>query len=435
MTAESHSTYAVYPVGKIAFIAGLQWRWLPVRGRAKMRAEAREQLASRWVSLPVGDAGEPGSLLGTLVDRGETPVRHRQLASLALAVQPSLAPNAYGVFPLAEGRWWFVAVVNGLLSPYGDVVGSEQAVRAAVATFLMALPVPADGWTLYAPSGFFDGAVSRLEGLSSLLQGREAIERARLHKTESKTALSLWLLSGLLIGGAWWGYHVLQSHQDEVRRAHAQALIRAQQAALVQHPEQLLKPWGGQPDFASVLKSCSGLWQQAPLSIAGWLFNTAVCSNKGSMTLHYTLPKGGTVGDFAARLPALYGENVRAVFNIPGAADDASFTLPVTITPVTVPEPLLPGEEQIQRMTSYAQRLNARLRFSAPRVLNQKINQTEMPLPWKTYSFTFITDIPPDRLFASTRFSGNGIRIQTITVALHRSRLTYILEGTLYADN
>ena len=42
--------------------------------------------------------------------------------------------------------------------------------------------------------------------------------------------------------------------------------------------------------------------------------------------MHYALPEGGTVADFASRLPDWY-PGIPAGFNIPGAANMASFTL------------------------------------------------------------------------------------------------------------
>jgi hypothetical protein len=68
-------------------------------------------------------------------------------------------------------------------------------------------------------------------------------------------------------------------------------------------------------------------------------------------------------------------------------------------------------------------------------VLTQLVGKETVPLPWKRYSFTFITDIPPDRLFDATRFPGNGLRLSSVKAELRGSRITYTLEGMLYADN
>ncbi|EAX3195127.1 hypothetical protein ATP82_24690, partial [Salmonella enterica] len=61
-------------------------------------------------------------------------------------------------------------------------------------------------------------------------------------------------------------------------------------------------------------------------SIAGWTFAQAQCSPTGSLSANYALPEGGTVADFASRLPYWY-PGIPAGFNIPGAANMASFTL------------------------------------------------------------------------------------------------------------
>ncbi|MNR17893.1 Pilin accessory protein (PilO) [compost metagenome] len=183
-----------------------------------------------------------------------------------------------------------------------------------------------------------------------------------------------------------------------------------------------------------MLSACSTVWKAAQISIAGWIFNNATCDADGKIALHYTLPSGGTVGDFAARLPVIYGPDIQPEFNIPGRADDAAFTLAVPLSAPSGPESLLPGNLQIQHLTSYAQRINAQLRISELDTNTQLSQGSVQNLPWRTFSFTFITDIPPDRLFAPTRFNSSGIRASRIMTALKDNRLEYTIEGLLYAN-
>ncbi|MDE9571589.1 type 4b pilus protein PilO2, partial [Xenorhabdus bovienii] len=105
-------------------------------------------------------------------------------------------------------------------------------------------------------------------------------------------------------------------------------------------------------------EACSKVWEKAPISIAGWIFDSSTCNNSGSITLNYSLPRGGTIGDFTVRLPLFYSE-IKSTFNILGGANSASFTLPFSLVPPAHPESLLSGDQQIQNLTSYAQRINA----------------------------------------------------------------------------
>ncbi|CAI2154149.1 Pilin accessory protein (PilO) [Serratia marcescens] len=356
------------------------------------------------------------------------------MASMALAVLPALPEACYGVFPLSNGQYWFVAVSDGMLSPFGDIVGDETAVRTAASNFLAITSTPASGWIIYAPGGFFPGEETEDKSLSELVDSKVGLRRARLSQTHDPKVLWLWGIAVVALGAGYVGYSAWEKHQEEARIAAAQAVLMARQQMAQQTPADSLKPWATQPRFPSMLSACRSVWKAPQISIAGALFITETCDVQGKIILHYALSNGVTVEDFALRLPALYGSNIHPVFNIPGSADDASFALTVPISPPEHPEDLLPGNQQIQRLTSYAQRINARLRLSEMDVSTQLTQGDVQNLPWRTYSFTFITNIPPDRLFAPTRFNSSGIRATSITTTLKNNRLEYTIEGLLYAN-
>ncbi|ELD2083751.1 type 4b pilus protein PilO2 [Enterobacter hormaechei] len=418
--------------GKYALVAGLHWQWVAARGRRRMRIEARDQLASYWLALPAGTADEPATWLGALADDAAALPKGKRPASLAAAVLGNIPADCWGVFLLPGGNYWFMAVTGGHPSPYGDVTGDVATVLRAAELFRDTAPAPSAGWIVFDPDSLLELPDARREPLAALLPA-SVPSRSLLQKTDSRTTSRLLLLGMVCVAAAWYGNHWQDARKKAQHDAWVQAeLTRAREAAALK-PASLGKPWGGQPDFSGMLSTCMKQWRQAPLSIAGWVFSQVICESTGQLTLHYALPDGGTVGDFAARLPQLYGSGVQAVFNMPGPSDDASFRESVHFTPA-VPEALLPGDEQLRRMTSYAQRLRANLRFSEPVVLTQTVGQDQIPLPWKRYSFTFITDIPPDRLFDASRFPGNGLRLSSVKAELHSSRLTYTLEGMLYAE-
>jgi hypothetical protein len=422
--------------GRAWLVAGLHWQYLPLRGRRSMRLRAKEAHATHWAVLPTGDGQAQGTLLGTvtLTDKTRRKGGRHTLASMALAVLPALPEACYGVFPLPNEQYWFVAVSDGMLSPFGDIVGDEAAIRIAVSNFLQITADPAAGWTVYAPSGFFPELDAEDKALSTLIDNKVGLRRARLSQTHNPQMLWLWGIAVVALGAGYVGYSAWQTHQEDKRIAAAQAALLARQQLEQQAPADNLKPWATQPRFPPMLSACSNVWKDAQISIAGWVFNTATCDAHGKITLHYTLPSGGSVGDFALRLPAIYGSDIHPVFNIPGSADDASFALPVSLSLPEHPEVLLPGSQQIQNLTSYAQRINARLRLSEMDVSTQLTQGDVQNLPWRTYSFTFITDIPPDRLFAPTRFNSSGIRASSITTTLKNNRLEYTIEGLLYAN-
>lgn len=435
MTSEliSAPAISIVPAGKTALVAGLQWQWISARGGRRMRIEARDQLASYWLALPAGTADDPASWLGCLPDEAFDLPKGKRLASLAATVLASVPADCWGVFQLPAGKYWFMAVTGGHPSPYGDVVGDAASAVRAAELFRATAPAPSAGWTVFDPDSLLDIQDARRDRLDALIPA-SLPALALLHKTDSRTVSRLLMLGVVCVAAAWFGSQWLDARKKAEHDAWVQAeLTRARETAALK-PASLSKPWGGQPDFSGMLSACVKQWRQVRLSIAGARERKDICDASGQMTMHYHLLDGVTVSDFAARLAEIYGPDVQAVFNMPGPSDDASFKLPVQFAS-SPPEPLLPGDEQLRRMTSYAQRLRANLRFSEPVVLIQTVGQDRIPLPWKRYRFTFITDIPPDRLFDASSFKGNGLRLSTVTAELQGSRYTYTLEGVLYADN
>lgn len=416
-------------------VAGLNWQYLPLRGRRGMRLRAKEAGATHWAVLLTDDGQSLGTLLGTvsLTNKAELKHNRHKLASMALAALPALPRSCYAVFDLSPGKYWFVAITDGMLSPFGDIVGDEHGIRTAVSNFLQISNSPPEGWKVYAPAGFFPDIDTEELPLTALTDNKARLKRARLNKTHNPEALWMWAISVFVVAGGYLLLSSWQQHKDEERVAEAQAALLARQK-LDATPAEALKPWAKQPRFPSMLSACSTVWKDAQISIAGWIFNTATCDTNGKIILHYTLPSGGTVGDFAARLPAIYGPDIQPDFNIPGGADDAAFVLPVPLSPPGSPEALLPGNQQIQHLTSYAQRINARLRLNELDTDTQLSQGNVQNLPWRTFSFTFVTDIPPDRLFAPTRFNSSGIRASSIVTTLKNNRLEYTIEGLLYAN-
>ncbi|MGJ3447699.1 type 4b pilus protein PilO2 [Enterobacter sp. PTB] len=420
---ESQEQY-LYPGPHARLVAGLHWQFLPVGGRRGMRLRAREENASHWVALPLTG----GTLLGTVSLPGVT--RGKPLVSLALQLQPLLPPDGYAVFALPDGRYWFTAAREGRLSMFADVAGDEAVVRAAVDRFLQATPEPEAGWSVNGPAGFFPGTDAQTLTLAALVAGK-SLRHARLQATANTRARLLQLVAlGVLAGGyGLWHLHLAQ--QEQARIAAARAALQAEQQQEAVGAQQ--KPWAGSRALPVTLTQCETALRQVPLSVAGWTFSTADCQEDGTLSLHYALPPGGTVSDFAARLPEYYA-NASPVFNIPGNADDASFTLEVPMPVPAAPEDIPDGDTQIRRLTSYAQRLGAQLRLTEDGPLTQVVGDQTLTLPWRLYSFTFITPIPPDRLFAGARFDSRGMRLTHVATALQNSRLVYTLEGKLYAN-
>ncbi len=206
-------------IGRTWLFAGLSWQYLPLHGRRSMRLRAREAKANHWSSLPIGDGKVRGSLLGTvdITDKSLLRPSRHILASMALTVLPALSEDCYAVFQLPHDRYWFVAVSDGMLSPFCDMVGNEETIRTAVNIFLQINPVPANGWTVYAPAGFYPEIETEECELAPLVANKVSLRRARLYKTHNRHAL--WVQAGVAIVllGCYWGYATWQAHLKRSR--------------------------------------------------------------------------------------------------------------------------------------------------------------------------------------------------------------------------
>ncbi|TBL62830.1 type 4b pilus protein PilO2 [Hafnia paralvei] len=408
------------------YVAGLNWEVITAQSTRRSRKKAQGEGADHYL---VWRAEK--SLLGMAALSAFSEHRDRQpYRSLALHLLPQLPQNGYIVLPLSETQWWFVAMLGGQLSPLSDIVGSVEQIKKAIDVFVMMNPLPPAGWQVVVPENFDLENTQPPPSLSDLLTRSNGRKTPRLSPTNVKAAAVLWLvLLGILIAGHFgWQYWEQRKENEEI--AAAQAELAARRAAV--KSENGHRPWADLPRFNTVLRTCQNHWKTLPLSIAGWTFAQAQCTPTGSLTVDYALPEGGTVADFANRLPYWY-PGVAAGFNIPGAANMGSFTLTFPPSPTTGAENVPNNAIQTQRFTSFAQRINAALQIVKQDNSLRDEAGNLIDVPWNTYAFTFVTDIPPDRLFLTQHFDDTGLRLAQVSLTQRDGLLTYTLEGYLYA--
>lgn len=414
---------------KVHYVAGLNWQVIDQQPARRSRKQAREEGAEYYLVWR-----QPNRvLLGMTVLSAVQETRDRQAyRSLALHVLPLLPENGYAVIPLSETALWFVATLGGQLSPLSDIVGSAEQIQKAIDVFVTMNPLPAAGWQVIAPDSFAQGETQPPSALTDWLSRDRTRRTPRLSPTSVKAAAGLWIVLLVLLIAGHFGWQYLQERKENAEVAAAKAALAAKRAAASSDSQP--RPWASQPRFNTVLRTCHNHWKTLPLSIAGWTFAQAQCSPAGSLSVNYALPDGGTVADFASRLPDWY-PGIPAGFNIPGAANMASFTLTFA-PPASTGAETLPGNgTQTQRFTSFAQRLNAALQLTRLDNALRDDAGNIIPVPWLTYAFTFVTDIPPDRLFLAQPFDDTGLRLQQVSLTQRDGQLTYTLEGYLYAAN
>ncbi|MEI7213976.1 type 4b pilus protein PilO2 [Pectobacterium versatile] len=186
----------VMPEGRRGWVAGL--KWVP-----------ETALSRRRFSLFSAHPGTHRIALGKKGARvsgyARTTKQHqrRSLYSLAAAFCLFAGDNSYGIYPIDETRWVFLASQNGQPAVMGDVVGTLDEVLAAQALFLSFNDAPDGGWAVVAEPDFPLDLLSLAKSLS-LIQRKQT----RLVKLTSLTTLAVVLLA-LTLGsaGAWfWQY-------------------------------------------------------------------------------------------------------------------------------------------------------------------------------------------------------------------------------------
>lgn len=427
---DSHSKQSlIIRIGKKQFIAGMQWQYLPLRGKRHLRLRAKAENITHWVSCNNNHNAIKGSFLGTChLQAAEKSLRHSRYFSLALLVIPHLALNSYAVFPLTEKRFWFIARYEGEISPFSDVVGDAEEIARYIGVFLQLLP---DGhpWVVYAPEGFVSCQALLPPDYQQLLTSKATEWRKiRLTSCDNKAALRGYGVLLLFFAAAVGGHTFWQKYQEQKNIAAAQRYLREQQA-LQAISIAKAKPWDNTPSFRDVIKECQQQWRQLPLLISGWQFSDARCESKGKMKVHYLLKQPGNIGSFSHRVDEIFRTAVNITFNIPGAANDATFFLPLEWRESASASQTESRDVSVRDLVTYAQKMNLGLRL-APEEASNRVEQNHQV--WQLHHFSLVSAFPPLTLFADPLFTQENIRAKSVVIENNDRKLNYRLDGVLY---
>lgn len=416
--------------GRRVFLAGIDWLPVTLRAGKNVKSEARRQGADRVVSYRYRDRQKHPQWVMGLVNWSALalPKGCKDGYALALLIVPQLKGSGYAIIAIDRTHYGFVSSIDGVL--INDLVGDKATIVQTQKNFLQFNPEPEGGWQMFAPAewGLEDSQPFDLDGL---LAGTAFPASARFQATSRhRRWLGLFTLSGLILAG-YVGWQGVQTHQEALRQAALRAAWLAQQQANTSPALRL--PWHDAPRVRSFIGACAERWQKIPLSLAGWRFKEAQCAQEGTLRLAYSKPAGATVGDFADRVKQVYAGQTTPYFNLPGQGDTGGLSQPVTFTASKDTRALPEADSQIQRLTTFAQRrrLPIHLQEDDPRQVSAQ--GEERILPWRSFSFSMETAIPPTLLF--DELDDLGLRLHVITLKLSQGRLSYRMEGKLYAQS
>lgn len=400
------------------WLAALRWEVAPIQSKAELRRRAARDGATHFLATPFSES----ELLACWVQVPKS--EKKKPISAALAVAHQLSDDCYAVFELQPDVYWFVANCKGQLSVLSDKVGNKESTLRAV-TFFLSMNTGAHKWHVIAPVGFFGDKESETRALIDLTLLPGVNKRYNIPSMSLRRPVQRYSLIALVVVGTIVGIHLYQGWKED--RALQVAQQQLKENTQVQ-TKPVSPPWPSLPDTPAIIHG-NGEYQ-IPLSVAGWMLESKTYNRQSNIALIYRRTGNASVADFRRRAQELFGDR-QVDFNIPGGADQGTVTLPVSLLSGSGQLKLIGLTEAMLILTTFAQRQNAQLQLD-PQPNTQLINGENITLPWREVHFTLILPISPDIYIDSLPMP--GLRIARIRTVREGVRLSYTLEGTLYAN-
>ncbi|ECJ2223085.1 pilus assembly protein [Salmonella enterica] len=426
MTDETADTVTVVVAGRCQWAAGLRWEvqgHMPARKSAGQRSVVKKRVTA-------GGTRRDGPVLTLTVRQGRrgdrvtangrmSPRRRGPVYSLAAAFSRVSVDNAYGVYRLDEGRYVFLATVDGLPSVMGDVAGTAEDTGRALQQFLAFNTVPEGGWTVTSP-------VSEPREWDTLIAsaGSRVLKVSRLRPVRQGIK-PLPVVAGLALLGAA-AFWLWPEGEDDLPPVLADVIP----AAAPPEPVYLPHPWKAMMPVQAFLSRCKAWRETVPVALDGWQLARGECSADG-LLLVYSRQTGGTAAGFSRRAQAVFHR--RPVINLAAGGGEGTVQLPWTPA-AFVDEPVPPVAVQLMRVVSWYQAHQTTLTLTAVSEA-PGVPGDDGALPpvqdWQEYRFTLTDNRVPEMLAGPA--DGRGMRISKVTFTLSGEGQQYETEGHIYA--
>ncbi|MFC6377126.1 type 4b pilus protein PilO2 [Tatumella terrea] len=425
MAMQQNPPYCIRQGGR-QLVAGLEWRYLPVRGRRKIRQRLPAGQQTFHVVLTNERRSDPGCLLGCVglppAEQGR--VKRYPLALMALQKMP---PDSYAICRLEEGLYWFVAKEGHGLSPFSDFPGTREETRHYVRQFLLLNRSETQWKEFRSDSPSVNGAVEKKQSfagltLDELLQHSPPLARKyRLKATDNRSRLRL--AGALVVIGAailsavmWWNNY---QQQQRIEAAQRYLLLKQQQGSAA----ETAPPWSRQPALSDVLSVCQQRTGGLPMVIAGWGLSHVSCkADPAGITAKYSLQGAGTVDDFSRQLQEHGLSGLPYRFNLPGAGDEAEIFLPFTLRQGT--DRKTSASVPLTSLVSLAQQTHSELQLSEAAGIESG--------RFTVRTFTLVTPLSPRLLLTGPVMQAQNLGFIRLDISRTAGRLLFTLEGRLY---
>lgn len=404
---------------KTQFAAGLSWRHADKKPTSK---ELRDigLGEGRWGMVRTSASGhfQVGSC--DAVEGAKSPKGVRPLAAL---VADHHREPWMGLFPLGDGRYWYIAVRDG-----GEVItGGDR-----IGSFDECMRVRDEHANRF---GEWNEVPCKFEDLVEIV-GVTARQPGLRDLTVRPWVPVLYMGGLIAVLGGCLGFYVHLQDED-AREAQAAAKARrlaveaAQQATVVAASRVL--PWTREPMASETLEACHRAWAAQRLvegegawTLVGWhcLVEPAAVTIKTTWTITDALAKDvANTGGLAKDAPGQLDPT--------GSNSNDSVTLPVRFGR---PSPHALGDEEARRgiwtiSQSNALKLTLAPDGGTPTLPGAPANE---PAPWLVWSSKFAMDMPPWTDGLAAEFAGlPGFRVHSIDLTLPSGQWT--MNSTLYS--
>lgn len=413
------------------FLSGLYWK--PISSARAYMSEARAIGKKHgWdvVAIRKGERIQAGFVAR---NSGAT----KGMYSLAAALAGILGTTWIGAFAVVDGRYAVIAVRDGSIIPGFDlIVDGDKAIELVKQAYN--LYPKGDTVEVYVPASFNFGG-KELQ-IADLLESKNLKSQYRLRPLSFPIERLLLFVALVGVGYAGWNEYTTYQRgealkieaQMERERAAELAKLNAR-AKVAQQAKALEHPWAKTPSALDIAARCVAQIHSVPLSLGGWLVETAKCEGD-QLTVEFRR-LGGTVGDFKGA--------ALDIFEMPIITDNGEkATVKRAIEPLQLAgdDPLQDADEIQTRVVSRLQTLGMQYDMTEKAVVLPEM----APIPgdppalppqatWRHFPFRFTAILNP-ALVIKGMAPLDGIRLSSISVQISTEGLvSWTATGDIYA--
>lgn len=419
-----------YGKGRI-FVSGLFWQPLPGATTSARKNEILKIADEQKFDLAViRTTGAPQVGFGSVSDG----VRAGMLSAAAMISKTVEVDGGDRNFlcatEVSRDQWLYVAQREGVLLSDGDILGTEDTIRARLLTDMSL----SDWETIFAPGHWgINGAIEKsFDDFLPKKGGRLDYKRwwgVKPVKTGWRDLFrAYWPLVVLVVvglGGAyghsWWLQHKAEQEMAQI------SADQAVHASVDNAPAKPVHPWKKTPRATKALTECNtALSKVKTLWPGNWTLRDATCSN-GSLIVVWLRQDYGWIEHLRAVEP-------NAVISNDGST--ASLTVPM-IVPEGEDETLPTERERSLALFSAAQRYGFKLNLSAPvapaALPGDKPNSPQAAQDWRGVAWS-VQGSPLAPSVILPTMEGNGFRVSRIQAVWSGGVMIWSMEGIQYVQ-